>query len=143
MHVMLVRTTTGGTDTPVSPSAPVPVTLAPSGDSGVAIEPVVTPSADNGLVIKASAGNLHRASAQNLTATAGWFVLRNAATEQSDGAMTGLMAARYLAPFGHAEIEYAPPAYFDTGIVAVVTSAATPYTQTTGVITAVIEGSAS
>src|SRR5438445_515404 len=60
----------------------------------------------------------------------------------ADAAVTPLACAP-LAPNGIASVSYAPgpPGVFGTGITAVVTSAATCFTKTTGVITAFISGS--
>lgn len=103
---------------------------------------VVSAAAGNNLVLKASAGNLYSAYATNLTATAGFLVILNAVSSPADGAITPLECAP-LPANGNVSISYnpGPAARFGTGITAVVTSAATCFTKTTGVITAFIKGS--
>ena len=118
------------------------VTIVPSTASSSGITPIVSTSAESSHVFKAGAGNAYSAYATNLTSTAGFFVLLNSTTAPGDGAITPLACAA-LAPNGSASINYAPgpPGVFSTGITAVVTSAVTCFTKTTGVITAFISGS--
>ena len=79
--------------------------------------------------------------AVNSTATAGFLVVLNSTTVPADGAITPL-ACVPLPANGSANINYSPgpPGLFLTGVVAVVSSAATCFTKTTGVITAFISG---
>jgi len=92
--------------------------------------------------LKASAGNAYSVYATNLTATSGFLLLFNATSAPVDGAVTPVACAP-LSANGVASINYAPspPGVFSTGITAVVSSAATCFTKTTGVITAFISGS--
>lgn len=107
--------------------------------SGIA--PVVSAAAESSHVLKATPGVVYSAYATNLTATAGFLVLLNATSAPGDGAITPLDCVP-LPANGNASINYGsyPPGKFSTGIVAVVTSAATCFTKTTGVITAFIKG---
>ncbi len=114
----------------------------PSSSSSIGITPIVSASAEATHVLKATPGNVYSAYATNLTSTAGYLVILNSTTAPADGAITPLACA-LLAPNGVASINYAPgpPGVFSTGITAVVTSASTCFTKTTGVITAFISGS--
>lgn len=120
----------------------VPTTTAPSASASIGITPVVSTAAEASHVLKASAGNVYSAYANNFSATTGWLVLINATSAPADGAITPLACA-LLSPNGVASINYAPgpPGVFTTGITAVVSSGATCFTKTTGVITAYISGS--
>ena len=117
------------------------VVVAPSYLSADGITPVVSASAENAHVLKATPGNLYSVYATNLTATAGYLVVLNATSSPSDGAITPL-AAVPLPASGVASIDFTPgpPEAYSTGITAVLTSAATPFTKTTGVITGFISG---
>ena len=116
------------------------VTIAPTSASSAAITPVVSSTAEASHVLKASAGNVYSATATNLTSTAGFFVLLNSTTPPSDGSITPLACA-FLPGNGSTSITYnVPPANFSTGVTAVVTSASTCFTKTTGTITAMISG---
>lgn len=110
--------------------------------SGRPITPVVSAAGENAHVLKASAGNLFSVYATNLTATSGFLVVLNSTTAPADGAITPLACAP-LPASGVASLSYnpGPPAAYSTGITAVVTSATTCFTKTTGTITAFISGS--
>lgn len=116
--------------------------IIPSSSSSAGITPVVSASAEGSHVLKASAGNAYSAYATNLTATNGFLVLLNATSAPADGAISPIACAP-LASNGVASINYAPgpPGVFSTGITAVITSASTCFTKTTGVITGFISGS--
>lgn len=147
------RQSATGPAVPVSPDNPCPVKLEGGGDviggawitgttdAAGAITSVVSPSAEATRVLKASAGNLYSVYATNLTATAGYLVVVNAISAPADGAIAPL-ACVPLPGNGIASIDYAPgPAQrYSTGIVAVVSSASTCFTKTTGTITALISG---
>jgi hypothetical protein len=123
-------------------TTPVNVVMAPSSLSGDGITPVVSAAAEAAHVLKASAGNAYSAYATNLTSTNGFLVLLNLTAAPADGAITPLACAP-LSANGNASINYAPgpPGAYSTGITAVVTSASTCFTKTTGTITAFISGS--
>ncbi|HUA56958.1 MAG TPA: hypothetical protein VMB81_32540 [Candidatus Sulfotelmatobacter sp.] len=117
------------------------VAIAPSANAGVGITPVVSTAAEATHVLKASAGNLYGVYATNLTATAGFLVVLNATSAPADGAITPLACVPLPAnSFGSINYAPGPPAVYATGIVAVVTSAASCFTKTTGTITAFIGG---
>lgn len=117
------------------------VAIAPSSAASVGQTPVVSASGEASHVLKATPGNLYGVYATNLTATAGFLVVLNATSAPGDGTITPL-ACVPLAANSIAGINYSPgpPAVYSTGIVAVVTSANTCFTKTTGVITAFIGG---
>lgn len=117
------------------------VAIAPTSAAAAGITPVVTGAAANNLVLKASAGNLYSAYATNLTATAGFLMVLNATSAPADGAVAPLECVP-LPANGTAVINYnsGPPGVFSTGITAVVSSATTCFTKTTGTITAFIKG---
>lgn len=125
-----------------SATAQFPTYIVPSSNSTVGITPVVSGSAEASHVLKAGAGNAYSIYATNLTATAGFLVVLNSTSAPGDGAITPIACAP-LSPNGVASINYAPgpPGVFSTGITAVITSAASCFTKTTGVITAFISGS--
>lgn len=125
-----------------SNQANVPVIIVPSSSSAIGITPVVSAAAEASHVLKAGAGNAYSIYATNLTATAGFLQVFNATSAPVDGAVTPIACAP-LSGNGIASVQYAPgpPGVFSTGITAVVSSAATCFTKTTGVITAYISGS--
>lgn len=118
------------------------VAIAPTAAATGGIVPIVSSSAENNHVLKGTPGNLYSVYATNLTSTAGFLLVLNSATSPADGAVTPLECAP-LPANGAASISYnsGPPAVFSTGITAVITSAATCFTKTTGAITAFIKGS--
>jgi hypothetical protein len=130
-----------GSDWAVSPQHPCATTQASSADAGAGIVPVVSAAAGNILVLKAAPGNLYSVYATNLTATAGFLVVTNTTTAPADGAILPLECVP-LPANSNASVNYnpGPPSVFGTGITAVVTSATTCFTKTTGVITAFIKG---
>lgn len=113
----------------------------PSALVTVGITPVVSTSAESSHVLKATPGNAYSAYATNLTATAGFLMLFNATSAPADGAVQPL-ACVSLPPNNPASINYSPgpPGVFSVGITAVVSSATTCFTKTTGTITAFISG---
>lgn len=117
------------------------VVIAPTSASAAGITPVVSASAESGHILKGSAGNLYGVYATNLTATAGFLIVTNTATVPADGAVTPI-ACVPLTASGVASINYVPgpPAVFATGISAFVSSNASCFAKTTGVITAFIGG---
>jgi len=108
---------------------------------GRPITPVVSAAGESSHVLKASAGNLISVNATNLTATAGFLVVLNATAAPADGAITPL-ACQPLPANGSASIAYGsgPPGAYSTGITAVLTSATTCFTKTTGTLTGFIAG---
>lgn len=118
------------------------VAIAPTSAASGGITSVVSGAAENNHVLKASAGNLYSVYATNLTATGGFLVILNSTTAPGDGAITPLECVP-LPANGNATVNYnpGPPAVFSTGITAVLTSATTCFTKTTGTITGFIKGS--
>jgi hypothetical protein len=139
--MLYCRQADSGAFVPVQPGQPCPVTLVPSSSSAVAIASVVSTSAEASHIIKAAAGNLYSAYAVNLTSTPGYLLVFDAASAPVDGAVTPLDCAP-LPASGSASVNYrsGPPKRFATGVVVVVSSAATCFTKTTGTITAFISG---
>lgn len=130
---------------------------APGPDNGGAascatrITSATSGSAEATHVIKSSAGVLYTAYATNLTSTGGFLVILNATSAPSDGAIVPLdcvplpanNSAGSCGP-GCTGINYrpGPGKTYSVGITAVVTSANTCFTKTTGTITAFISGDA-
>lgn len=112
--------------------------------SGTGLPPLASGSGESSHVFKVAGVNnpglVWSVSATNLTATAGFLVLINAATAPGDGAITPLACAP-LPANSAASITYSDqPGLFGTGVTAVVSSANTCLTKTTGVITAFFSG---
>lgn len=108
-----------------------------TGASGAAITPTVTTVAANSLVVKASAGSLFSVYATGLTGgSTGWLLVLNLTAKPIDGPVVPLIAIPFSGGVASASYTGLPPAAFATGITVVVSSAASPYTQTTGVLTA-------
>lgn len=108
-----------------------------------AVAPIVSASAENSHVLKAAPGNVYGVYATNTTSTAGFLLLLNATTVPSDGAVAPLACVPLAATGGQpAVINYnpGPGAIYSVGIVAVLSSAATCFTKTTGTITGFISG---
>ena len=120
------------------------VAIAPTSAATGGITPVVSAAAESSHVLKASAGNLYSVYATNLTATPGFLIVLNATSAPADGAVTPLDCVP-LPANGNASINFGsgPPNVYGTGITAVVTSANTCFTKTTGTLTAFISGRAS
>lgn len=135
------RQVDGAAFVPVQPGQPCPMAVVPSSSSSVGIAQVTSASAEASHVLKATPGNLYNAYAVNLTSTAGFLVLLDATSAPADGAIVPIACA-VLPASGSAAISYigGAPQVFATGITAVVTSATTCFTKTTGVITAFISG---
>ena len=121
---------------------PVTVTPAP-------VAPTVSASGSvTSLVLKASAtsstGGVQYYHAENATATGGYCILYNGTTAPSTGALTAanVLGFQLLPASGycdwHANMQ--PPIAASTGAVLLVSSGATPFTYTTGTITASIYG---
>jgi len=104
--------------------------------------PVVSAALEATHVLKATGGTLYSAYASNLTGgTAGNLLILNATSAPADGAVTPVVCVPFNSS-GVASANYAnvPPASFASGIVAVVSSASSCFTKTTGVETAFISG---
>lgn len=113
--------------------------IVPASSAAVGITPIVSAAAEATHILKASAGNLYSIYAVNLTATAGFLVVTNTTTAPVDGAIAPLDYC-ILPASGSCAISYdpGPPDVYATGMTAILTSAATPLTKTTGTITGII-----
>lgn len=94
-------------------------------------------------VVKASAGNLYSANCTAIAgAAAGFCVAYNAATAPAAGALTGSLVLDYCFIDTTAKgctLTHTPAGYPHTaGIVVLITSAVSPFTYTTGVLTGAI-----
>ena len=118
------------------------VAISPTATAAAGITPVVSASLEASHVLKNAPGNLYSVFASNLTGgTVGNLQIFNATSAPSDGAVTPLVCVPFDAG-GKAMAFYSPgpPAVFSTGIVAVISSAASCFTKTTGVLTGFISG---
>lgn len=112
-----------------------------SGGAGT-LTTVLSAVAENNHTLKAASGSLISVYATNLTTTAGMLLVFNATTAPADGAVTPQDCAP-LSASGLASVNYGPGSIaspYTVGITAVVSSATTCFTKTTGVITAFIHG---
>jgi len=118
------------------------ISPAPTAAAGAGIVPVASASAEASHVLKSSAGNFYSGSAFNATTTAGICMLINATAAPTTGSSVTPLAWSYLPASGQCSISTlgGPPAYFSTGIVFLVSSNASPFTFTSGTITAAISG---
>jgi hypothetical protein len=106
-----------------------------------AITPVQTSTAAASLVLKASAGSLFSVNATNQTTTAGFLAIINATTAPTSGSTITPLACAALPASGSAAINFGQvPEAYSTGIVALLSSAATCFTFTSGTITGFIMG---
>lgn len=118
------------------------VVVVPSSSASAGIAPTVSGALEASHVFKAGAGNLYSAYASNLTGGAsGYLMVFDATSAPGDGAVTPKVCVPFNS-LGIASASYQglPPADFLTGITAVVSSATTCFTKTTGVLTAFISG---
>lgn len=112
------------------------------------VAPTVSPSgAVTSLVLKNSPtsnpGGVTRYHAENASATIGYCVLYNATAAPAPGALTaGLVLDFQLFPAnGYCDVDHTlQPVAASVGAVVLLTSAATPFTYTTGAITGSIHG---
>lgn len=119
-----------------------PVAVLPTASAGFAITPIASASAVASLVLKATAGNFYSGSAANVSGTAGFCLLINATAAPTTGSAVTPLIFAALPANGTCSISTlgGPPAVFSTGIVFLVSSNASPYTFTSGTITAGISG---
>ncbi len=102
-----------------------------------AIAPLHSAALEVSHVFKATPGHVYQLSVSNATATAGFTMLFDAAAVPGTGTVAPVMC-RAIPASGTIVYDFipTPPAAFNTGIVAVVSSGANCTTYTTGVITA-------
>lgn len=139
---------------PITSANPLPVTS--SGGSGAtnativttsgatSLTPVVSTTPEAAHTIKAFAGNLYSAYAVNLSATAGFLVIVDQTSVPATGSITNVIDFCVLPANGQCSINSkpGPPTKYLNGIVALITSAASPFTYTTGTVTAAIHAEA-
>lgn len=116
----------------------------PSSEATSAISHASTTALGTSLLAKAGAGNLHAYNCTAITGgAAGFCIAYNAASVPGTGPLTGASVLDFCyydtSARGCSLGRYPYGAQYGTGIVILVTSAATPYTYTTGVNTAAIE----
>jgi hypothetical protein len=93
--------------------------------------PTVSAGSESGHLFKNSAGGVLAMYAVNLSSVAGFLVLIDASSIPADGSITPLAVAP-IQPNDIAVIEaFVTPIATSSGIVAVLTSAASPFTKTT------------
>jgi hypothetical protein len=121
---------------------PMGAQSAPSSAAAAGIAPVVSAALEASHVLKATPGNLYSVYVTNLTGgTAGNLQIFNATSAPTDGAVTPIVCVPFNG-LGLAEANYlpGPPAVFSTGITAVISSATSCFTKTTGVLTGFVSG---
>lgn len=103
--------------------------------------PVVSSASEGTHILKASAGSLCAVYAQNLTSTPGFLAILNSATVPADGAITPLACVQIPAN-GTASLNFGlgSNSIYSSGITAILTSAATCFTKTTGSLSGFIAG---
>jgi hypothetical protein len=105
------------------------------------LAPVVTTTAAASLVLKPAKGSLYSINATNQTTTAGFLVVIDSLTTPTTGATITPLACAALPASGSASINYGQiPESYTTGIIALLTSAATCFTFTSGTITGYMAG---
>lgn len=134
---------TGGTGALFTAANPGRISISSGGSTSASANlHAVTGALADSLVIKASAGNFYSVNATAITGgAAGYLVVVNATAAPALGAITPLDFCYFAAGSGGCSLSHGNiPINYSTGIVALITSAATPYTYTTGVDTAAISG---
>lgn len=145
--------TASGTTTlrAIQANGPVTISGGGNGTSGgaivvttAAIAPIVSTALENSHVLKGSAnGILYSVYASNLTGGAvGYLQIYNLTSAPADGAGKTPVVCVPFTSSGVASANYQglPPAAFDTGITAVISSSTSCFTKTTGVLTGFISG---
>lgn len=120
----------------------MPTVTAPSSASSAATSACTSTALETSHVCKASAGNLYGFYCNVVGGAAGFCIVYNAATAPSTGALTGAQVldnCQFVAGSPGCSLSRIPiPRQYGTGIVILVSSAATPFTYTTGTDTAFI-----
>lgn len=103
--------------------------------------PVVSTSLEASHVLKNAPGLLYSVYASNLTGgTSGNLQVFNATSAPVDGAVTPVICVPFSGGAAQAVYGGVPAATFSTGITAVISSAASCFTKTTGTLTGFISG---
>jgi hypothetical protein len=141
-YVLNIQGNASGTPIPVTATiSSGPVTLQGSSTLANANLHAVTGALAATLVIKASAGNLYSVNTTGIAGgSAGYLVIVNATAAPGNGAITPLDFCYFSTPAGCSLSHGTIPINYSTGIVALITTATTPYTYTSGVDTAAISG---
>ena len=122
------QNTAGSKIIPVTPAAPLPVTVSTTPSAGVA--PVVSTALESSHVLKASAGSMASLTV-SIGTTAGYLLVFDATSAPADGSVTPV----YFAPIqtngtnGGLALQWFVPEQFLNGIV-VVFSTTGPFTKT-------------
>lgn len=126
----------------IASMTPILQKLSPSASSVDGITPTASGSAGASLVLKASAGNFYSGSAVNTTATAGFCLIVNATSAPTTGSVVTPLMFAVLPANGSCSlgVDSGIPSVFSTGITFLVSSNASPFTFTSGTITAAISG---
>ena len=116
--------------------------IIPSATAANGITPVVSSAAEASHVLKASAGQLYSAYAVNTTATVGYCLIINATSAPTTGSAVTPLDFAVLPANGQCSFNYrpGPTVTYGTGITFLVSSNSSPFTFTSGVITAAIHG---
>lgn len=141
-----------GSITYTATQRPQPMTVDASGNLCVSqgsappttqgVTPVVSATTEATHVLKASAGVLYSASATVYSGSSntGNLLIFNATSAPVDGAVTPIICTPLRGGY-QAWVNYSiAPATFSTGITAVISSAASCFTKTTGVLSGFING---
>ncbi len=107
------------------------------------VTPVVSSALEASHVIKASAGTLFSIYASNLTGgSPANLIVVNATAVPADGTVVPIICVPFNGGVAYASYALGPPAAFSTGITAIVSTATSCFTKTTGTDTAFISGMA-
>lgn len=128
---------------PWASTNPLPVADTPSSSVSVAVSHASTTALGNSLVVKASPGNLYAFNCTGIAgAAAGYCIVYNGTVAPGTGALTGanvLDACFFDTTAKGCTLSRIPMgANYSAGIVILLSSAASPYTYTTGTDTGMI-----
>lgn len=122
---------------PAPDTLSVPEVLSPTSSATSALSKASTTALGTSLVVKASAGNLYGINCTGIAgAAAGYCIVYNGTAAPSTGALTGANVLDFCyfdTTARGCSINYIPiGTQYSTGIVVLLSSAASPYTWTTG-----------
>ena len=105
------------------------------------ITPVVSSALEASHVLKSGPGILYSVYASNLTGgSVGFLQVFNATSAPVDGAVTPIICVPFAGGVASASFIDMPPSLYATGITAVISSATSCFSKTTGVLTGYISG---